>query len=64
MNHFDRIFERPCSPRRAPRQGIIEGGTGHWPVPPGDPPDGTGEAIFLHAETVAHRAPLSVQPGW
>jgi hypothetical protein len=33
------------------------GGTGHWPVPSGDPPDGTGEALFLPAETVSHRAP-------
>jgi hypothetical protein len=34
-----------------------KGGTGHWPVPSGDPPDGTGEALCLHAETVFHRAP-------
>jgi len=30
----------------------------------GDPPDGTGEALFLPAETVSHRAPRSAQPGW
>ena len=41
-----------------------QGGTGHWPVPSGDPPDGTGEALCLHAKTVSHRAPLSAQPGW
>jgi len=30
------------------------GGTGHWPVPSGDPPDGTGEALFLPADTIRH----------
>jgi len=28
-----------------------KGGTGHWPVPSGDPPDGTGAALYLPAET-------------
>ena len=37
---------------------------GHWPVPSGDPPDGTGEALYLQAETVSQSAPLSAQPGW
>jgi len=48
---------------RAVRAGAVEnkGGTGHWPVPSGDPPDGTGEALCLPAETVSHvrPAPLS-----
>ena len=39
-------------------------GTGHWPLPSGDPPDGTGEALFLPAETVAPSAPRSAEPGW
>jgi len=33
---------------------ITMGGTGHWPVPSGDPPDGTGEALFLPADTNRH----------
>jgi len=44
--------------------GEIKGGTGHWPVPSGDPPDGTGEALFLPAETGSPSPPLSAQPGW
>jgi len=32
-----------------------KGGTGHWPVPSGDPPDGTGEALFLPADIIRHR---------
>ena len=36
-----------------------QGGTGQWPVPSGDPPDGTGEALFLPAEIVSPQsAPL------
>jgi hypothetical protein len=31
-----------------------KGGTGHWPVPSGDPPDRTGEALFLPADTIRH----------
>ena len=31
-----------------------QGGPGHWPVPSGDPPDGTGEALFLPADTMRH----------
>jgi len=31
-----------------------KGGTGHWPVPSGDPPDGTGEALFLPADIIRH----------
>jgi hypothetical protein len=33
---------------------ITMGGTGHWPVPSGDPPDGTGEALCLPADTIRH----------
>ena len=39
-------------------------GTVHWPVPSGDPPDGTGEELFLPAETGSPSPPLSAQPGW
>ena len=35
----------------------LQGGTGHWPVLSGDPPDGTGEALCLPAETVSHSPP-------
>jgi hypothetical protein len=31
-------------------------------VPSGDPPDGTGEAFSLQADTVSPRAPRSAQP--
>jgi hypothetical protein len=59
-------------PSRTPRGALKRhyqadanrGGTGHWPVPSGDPPDGTGEALCLHAETVSLSAPLSAEPGW
>jgi len=38
------------------------GGTGHWPVPFGDPPDETSEALFLRADTNSPSPPLSAQP--
>jgi hypothetical protein len=31
---------------------VEPGNTGHWPVPSSDPPDGTGAAHFLQADTV------------
>jgi hypothetical protein len=69
-----RIFNGPGHYRAALRiigksgkwqtHGPCRGGTGHWPVPSGDPPDGTGEALFLPADTVSGSAPRSAQPGW
>ena len=40
-----------------------EGGTGHWPVPSGDPPDGTGSAPASKQRRVAGETSASISVG-